>query len=582
MRFNWLAPGIALSAVLFGALQLSAQVVVGPNSKGGFNAYMRDATTKPFADAESDASALKFPGYTVNGVEVLPASSTKGHLVTLQGSQEGNFVLNSVGTGWLGLTDDPAYGGEEFGNTSGMPYPPFKSGSKELREVPKDGERGAGWVWTTGEPFEYNFWNGGEPNNCCDGENYAEMIGTGAYNDLSTQSIPSLIEWDLKLAQHPITLEMDLAALNGKLAGRVVATTTEGGKAIPGEQYSVAQKVSYVLKQPGTEAQVGGLTSTWLNGNLTSDGAWDAGLANPASYIVSPFFLDKISYGNDTPNGYPAATGIAGNRDNYSVQWQGEIFIPKGSINFRDGNDDYTKLVIDGNTLIDDNTWTSWDGTQNGGGGVGTFDASKSDATVDGLKGGWYPITFRGAEGGGGDNFRLVWDATDKGNSGPDTAAFANPDTAGEFFTVGSEFFRSIDPGVKVSATIPLGVVSASSVAGYAGNDGLGSAGTNVEMPLNGATINLSGQQTLVLTASVGGLTQTLEKLVDFGGSTGGTPPGDLNGDHKVDLTDFGILKANFGKSGAAGAAVPEPSTLLLAGLGLLGLAARWARRRSL
>jgi hypothetical protein len=48
-----------------------------------------------------------------------------------------------------------------------------------------------------------------------------------------------------------------------------------------------------------------------------------------------------------------------------------------------------------------------------------------------------------------------------------------------------------------------------------------------------------------------------------------------LNGDAKIDLTDFGILKENFGKT--AGAAVPEPSTLLLLTIG--GLAALIARR---
>ncbi len=54
--------------------------------------------------------------------------------------------------------------------------------------------------------------------------------------------------------------------------------------------------------------------------------------------------------------------------------------------------------------------------------------------------------------------------------------------------------------------------------------------------------------------------------------------PGDIDGNGKVDLSDFGILKENFGKSG--GAAVPEPSTLALAGLGLAGLALRAGLRR--
>jgi hypothetical protein len=52
---------------------------------------------------------------------------------------------------------------------------------------------------------------------------------------------------------------------------------------------------------------------------------------------------------------------------------------------------------------------------------------------------------------------------------------------------------------------------------------------------------------------------------------------GDFDGDGQVNLSDFGLLKANFGKGGAA--AVPEPATAtsLLLGLALV-LAVRLRR----
>jgi hypothetical protein len=72
--------------------------------------------------------------------------------------------------------------------------------------------------------------------------------------------------------------------------------------------------------------------------------------------------------------------------------------------------------------------------------------------------------------------------------------------------------------------------------------------------------------------------------LTDFGilksnFGTGTTmPEGDFDFDKKVDLTDFGILKENFGKGGAA--AVPEPSGATLLALGGLAACALGIRRR--
>jgi hypothetical protein len=334
-----------------------------------------------------------------------------------------------------------------------------------------------------------------------------------------------------------------------------------------------------------------------VNGNLTTDDAWDTALADPGTYISSPFFLDKISYGGDTPNDIPPGAGFGTrasgvNRENYSVQWEGEIFIPQGDVTFWDGNDDYTQLVIDGEVLIDDTQWTSWDGVSDPDDpsvGSGLFTGTKSADTVEGLKGGWYPIQFRGGEGGGGDNFRLVWDASDGkvGQTGADVDAdFANPNVdLDTFYTVASPFLRVTEPtdvaAITASTNILQDIVLGTydqqgNPVGYIGTGELGSAGTSVDVPLNGAVIPFpAGELKLVLRATVG---DTIVDHVEiFGGGSSGIE-GDIDGNGKVDLTDFGILKENFGKSG--GAAVPEPSSLLLLGLGgLMGLAALVRKR---
>ena len=101
-------------------------------------------------------------------------------------ADENAFVAGTFGAGWIGFTDDPAFGGQEFGDTSGA------------------ANRGEGWVWTDGTPAPYPVggplsgymnWNTGEPNNAGTGENHAEIQGSGGWNDLGSQTNPGIAEF---------------------------------------------------------------------------------------------------------------------------------------------------------------------------------------------------------------------------------------------------------------------------------------------------------------------------------------------------------------------------------------------------
>ena len=68
-----------------------------------------------------------------------------------------------------------------------------------------------------------------------------------------------------------------------------------------------------------------------------------------------------------------------------------------------------------------------------------------------------------------------------------------------------------------------------------------------------------------------------------FGTQTGATlEDGDADGDGDVDGDDFLAWQSNFGNgAGAAAAAIPEPTSLMLAGLFALTVVTAYGRRRS-
>ncbi|MFP6872498.1 MAG: hypothetical protein VCA55_03225, partial [Verrucomicrobiales bacterium] len=110
---------------------------------------------------------------------------------------------------------------------------------------------------------------------------------------------------------------------------------------------------------------------------------------------------------------------FGGGQDQYGVNMTGEIHIPSDAdrggnetVEFHDGVDDFTLLVVDGVWLIDHNGWSNVDGHN---GTLASFDCS--DPKFD--DGEWISFQLGMWEGGGGDNASLAWNALD--TSGADS-----------------------------------------------------------------------------------------------------------------------------------------------------------------
>jgi hypothetical protein len=384
-----------------------------------------------------------------------------------------------------------------------------------------------------------------------------------------------------------------------QVVGAAYLATAGTTTPIPGTaaSWSVSQISTTQLIAADTAYQPGLAVEFWTDPAWADSASWQANAPAPGVYNsaanVPNFYnyrVPTISYGysKEDPQGNPApeypqapGTGLpAGNLENYSSRYSGEIFVPAGTWSFRDHNEDYARLSIGGEVLIEDTDWVHWDGTTDEttpGGGVASKAFTLSDETHLGMQGHWYPVEFLHAQWAATDSARLLWDYAGAAQNDTDQESLGHPG----FFTIDADFFRSKLPGVSYSTEIPLGSVAGDYPLGVAGVTSVGDAATTVPL---GFSVPAGQTYTLKLTVNdPQGLlpSPTSVEATFTGQSTGGcTLAGDVNCDNKVDLTDFGILKENFGKSAPAGTPVPEPSTWMLAGLGMAILAAAARRKR--
>ncbi len=275
----------------------------------------------------------------------------------------------------------------------------------------------------------------------------------------------SLGQFPLAITRAPIYLNAD-----GKVVGSFSGIETGGGD---------PQAVTWQVELLGAATITDGLAArSFLRGNSGSNFDPDSLAPQGSGQLAN---LSWFGNANPPPAGFekypdifnlPSDTNSdADNQEDYSVDAVGQIFIPEaGTYKFKDGVDDYTYLLIDGQVLIDDNNWTGPNGSDNGGSPIveKTFDEA-----------GWYDFTFRMAEGGGGDAGTLYWDYNNS------EFPAANTDPAGTGALIPAENFRSVAYAVDASLS-DVSVMNDEVLMDAAGNMLTATPGTLARVTVNG------------------------------------------------------------------------------------------------
>jgi len=134
------------------------------------------------------------------------AASRGGYLATVTSDPENNFIVDEF------FGPPPASGGDGFWLGGIQP--------------PGSPEPAGNWTWANGDPWTYDNWNPGEPNNDAGGEDALEIhraqTNHGGWNDTKREytKIGYFVEYDSAPIPEPLTM-IGLALGVGGVAGYV-------------------------------------------------------------------------------------------------------------------------------------------------------------------------------------------------------------------------------------------------------------------------------------------------------------------------------------------------------------------------